>query len=362
MSTARPRCPFCNNPLAPGATSCSNCGQTFTRIAGGSVGAPAASGQAPAAPANPAGAFNAPPATSGIGPSAMAPASSALPTLPGQPGAPPAPSGLSGAPPTWTPPPSQPSGRSRPSYLTIGLLAAVVVLLLVGVVEGVILISGSSKSSATSTPTVQQPTPTLAPSTTAATSPAVTPSPSPSPTVAPTATTLPGLIYSADWSNGDAGWTGPQDWQVTGGKLHNDGSSATAQSFIFAPQVSGMADYAIEVQVEVASYNPGPTVNFGFVVRATKQSGGYQAGIYPDQQGNLTIAAICCQSGKSFNPAMTVQTYRIEVQGNQITFLINKKVVSTLTSSLFPDGQQAGLFDEGVTLDVLSFEILQLGA
>ncbi len=156
---------------------------------------------------------------------------------------------------------------------------------------------------------------------------------------------------------------GPSDWKVRSGKLQNNGTSTTAQSFIFAPKLSGMADYVIVVEAQVISYTPGPNVSFGFVVRANNQAGGNQAGVFADQSNQLDNATICCQQqGMMIDPKTDKHMYQVKVQGSQITFSIDGNVVSQITDSLYPSGQMVGLFDEGVTLDVLSFEIDQVSA
>ncbi len=279
-----PRCPICQTPLAPGATSCPNCGHVFSgslstlpTITGPTARDPAApptgmshettvpsienaptqrSSQlfspVPAPPPPPShlmaapiepeqvsypglasGPMTPPPAAyPGSGPMTPPPAAYSGPVS--GPGSSPAwqqPAGVTGPP--APPAPRQPKGARRLT-LTQVLLGALILVLLVAVVEGFLLINrpsatgvGSNPTAGpTSTPIVEVVTAT--PTATSVVTDTPTAETTPGATAQPTGTagtTSPGtLLYKADWSNGPNGWGGSQDWKFLNGVLINDGT------------------------------------------------------------------------------------------------------------------------------------------
>ena len=69
-----------------------------------------------------------------------------------------------------------------------------------------------------------------------------------------TSTTIPKLLYSANWSNGLNGWvpdaSANTSWGVSGGTLTNDGSSCCV---IIAPFQPPTTNYALEAKIQMLS-------------------------------------------------------------------------------------------------------------
>jgi hypothetical protein len=225
-----------------------------------------------------------------------------------------------------------------------------------------------------------QPTdiPTPQPTNTPTPQPTNTPTPQPTntPTPAPTATPShpdPGtVLYQADDKSGGLDkWAGSLDWGHLNGMLTNDGSNLS-NSWIPDPcQVQGTNDYAVEVQLQVVKSGSCLDLffcrGFGIGVRNSSK-GGYNAAISYSHTGiNAQITASTQSSGNTdtlvqqgFDPGMDWRTYRVEVQGNTIRFLVDGSPLLTTQDNRFLTGSTVGLWSNGVQLTVRSVKVFAL--
>lgn len=130
------------------------------------------------------------------------------------------------------------------------------------------------------------------------------------------------LLYEADWSQENAGWSGGPDWKVGGGMLLSDGSLGSTWSYIAAPINVGVSDYAVEAQIlSVRALH-----DFGVFLRRSS-SGGYLAG--PTWWDGLAIYASGgggeLKRGGVYHGGVW-RTYRLEAQGNSLTLLLDGSV------------------------------------
>jgi len=169
-----------------------------------------------------------------------------------------------------------------------------------------------------------------------------------------------------DWSNGLNGWTGTSDWTVLNGMLHNDGTDSSANSpTIVAPyQVEGITDYAIEIHMQIV------TGSNCFDVTTIRASGsaniwqGYKATICG---GNAFINAGSI-SGNSFDQLAQVHfdigntwhTYRIEVKGTRLSYLIDGKLIMGVDDSRYSSGGRLGFKSYLTQLNISSFKVFAL--
>ena len=167
------------------------------------------------------------------------------------------------------------------------------------------------------------------------------------------------VLYTADWSTGLNGWAGSGDWKTLRGVLLNDGTGGNRTPILAPARIGTVTDYAVEARIRVVRVG---TV-FGLVLRRQPSGGGYTAAIrsgetpairYGDDTGSLTDA-------QPFDPGNGWHTYRLEADGNVVTFLIDGARIATLTDNRYLDGGLTGLDSYGYQLEVSSFRIIQLG-
>jgi hypothetical protein len=182
-------------------------------------------------------------------------------------------------------------------------------------------------------------------------------------TVDTAATPPPGgtgaVLYAADWSSGLSGWVGDPSWKTLRGVLLNDGTGGGHA--ILAPYDAGtLADYAIEAKIRVTrpgGYGHG----FGLDTRRTTDRQGYYGTVRSNgstgigEQGNPIVG------GKPFTPDNGWHTYRLHVDGNVVTFLVDGAVLGTVTDNRHLDGGLTGIFCHGYQLEVASYRVLRLG-
>jgi hypothetical protein len=173
--------------------------------------------------------------------------------------------------------------------------------------------------------------------------------PSPQPSVQPTTRTVPTgtVLYRTDWENGLSGWTKQSDlqWQARKGQLH---LVCGKNQEIFTQYRPTVTNYAVEVSFQVISV-PRSGGNFGFVGQQVSGKAGFAANVSslehlnpfhgqiqayinpPENASEQSIPA-------DFFPGTQTITYRIEVQGNVLSFFMNgvrhAQVESTETSVL----------------------------
>ena len=193
-----------------------------------------------------------------------------------------------------------------------------------------------------------------------------------------TSTTIPGsvattsnsIIYQANWSTGLDGWSGTNQWHASNGQLYSDGSDCCN---ILAPYLMGsISNYAIEASIKIVGANDS---FFGVVARGQGDSSnlsGYicgMAGVTDEGGGNFSgLASISYVGYKgpalqstSYNPGSDWHLYRIEVNRDSITLLIDGQIHTQLTDSTFSSGGHIGFrLADGMGIVIKSFVVYTL--
>jgi hypothetical protein len=199
-----------------------------------------------------------------------------------------------------------------------------------------------------------------------ASAPVVTPTPTSTPTPAPKP--APGtVLYEADWSSGMNGWQQAYGWSVLDGMLVNDGSDdAYTNHWISAPYHpgdAGIANYAVEAEIQVVQWPGFSHSGFGVVLRS-----GYQAGVCNHGWG-VSANAMAKQVGAGcwepiqaldFEPGTEWHVYRAEIRSNTLTLLIDGTQYVQLTDNRHLEGANVGLWGGNFQVSVRSFKVIAL--
>ena len=201
----------------------------------------------------------------------------------------------------------------------------------------------------TSTPI---PTPTLEP--TATLPPTATSTPTPTPTPLPAEGTV---LYEATDDGGFEDWTGSEDWQLVRGLLVNDGSNTEFNlSFMPPYQPVGLNDYAIEAEIQLDR----GCGSFGLAARAEGENG-YFGVIYPCRDDAHIFAGNEELSSRNFTPGEEWHTYRLQVSGNVIQFLIDGIVYGEVADNRYLTNSGIGLYSRETQISVRGFRVVALG-
>lgn len=208
-------------------------------------------------------------------------------------------------------------------------------------------------------------------------SPAATPRPTATTPLQPTATSLPAgtVLYQADWSHGLSQWQASGGWQVSQGQLEVAGNSLAKITIPYRPAV---ANYAIEVRLEIVSLIQGE--GGYWTVFGQKQPGkdGFQAGalgikgseermsgshgqaqVYFDP---LTAMAPGVGLPVDYDPGFKWHTYRVEVLENSVRLRDNGVSLaygSSVDSDFISNGP-IGLECERLVLRIASIRVLAM--
>lgn len=170
----------------------------------------------------------------------------------------------------------------------------------------------------------------------------------------PPATTL----YSADWSAGLNGWAGSGAWKTLNGALLNDGTGY--DDFITAPWAAGAhSNYAVEAEIRLIQDSQRP---FGLFARRGEGNSAYTAhlssggkpGIWDVVTGNANSVA----EGDPFTPGAGWHRYRLEVNGNEITFSADGATLVTGIDNRYLAGGRVGLYSSDQQMEVRSFRVV----
>lgn len=263
--------------------------------------------------------------------------------------------------------------RQRPG----AVLAIIAIGLLVGafLLGNISSLFGNGRTYVNFTPTTngQQtqtgssltPTPQTSTSIPSSTQAQQTPTPTPSPTPS---------TYEADstWS----GWNGTADWKVSGGLLLNDGTYAdyNAGATIVAPFQSQTADYAVAIQMQVVRPFTTGTIYpcFYITFRGMGLSNGWQgyaAAVCANLGHGPAVQIVAIDSTNNvfdvlsttpFDPQNAWHSYRVEVKGTTIKFLVDGGLLLSADDSRFLGGGQIGLLSEYMQVKLSSFKITAL--
>jgi hypothetical protein len=151
--------------------------------------------------------------------------------------------------------------------------------------------------------------------------------------------------------------------------LVSDGSPGhpTQEERILAPCQPPTQNYALEAKIQLVNPQCGATYKeFGVVARETEQ-GGIIGGIDCDQaklaiiqNGGVFDLGLKAIGTASAAPGTDWHVYRLEVEGNQIRFLVDGTSVLQKTDNSILSGSNVGMFSVGAQINVQSFRILTL--
>src|SRR5207249_3328337 len=137
-------------------------------------------------------------------------------------------------------------------------------------------------------------------------------------------------------------------------------------SSILAPYVPTGPDYAVEARIQVIRVHSAGCSNFGILVRMTSDSqGGYKAeanclSTDAPYSGSAEIDTDQTLIKADYAPGSDTHTYRVEVQGNQVRFLIDGSVIAETISNRFLSAGRISLIDDSVEVAVSSFTVLTI--
>jgi hypothetical protein len=166
-----------------------------------------------------------------------------------------------------------------------------------------------------------------------------------------------GVLYQADWSNGQNGWPATLGWKVLNGELLNDGTSAGGgnwkSNWIASP---APARDNIAVQAEMRLVREPGCGSFGIVLREA-----YEAGIHlcGDPVASLRSKDGDVIEERKFTLAENDwHVYRFEANGNVLKFLVDGAVVIEAMDNRYLSGGQAGLFSDRTQISVRTFQAM----
>lgn len=162
----------------------------------------------------------------------------------------------------------------------------------------------------------------------------------------PTSPTIPSgtVLYQSNWSHGLDGWRGTAGWKVVQGMLQSDLSNGNV---ITSPYMPTVANYAIEVRFQIVNV-PQNGGYFTVTADRTQQKDGYTVGIlgflgpgphsqFANPEVNSYIDPLNDMDSRpvlsDYEPGTVWHTYRVEVQGPQVSFFIDGLRKSFATSS-----------------------------
>ncbi|MGH2507214.1 MAG: hypothetical protein ACRDHZ_07375 [Ktedonobacteraceae bacterium] len=193
-------------------------------------------------------------------------------------------------------------------------------------------------------------------------------------THAPTPSIASGtVLYQSDWSQGLAAWGNPPGWKSTNGIIQSDLSDNNA---LTVPYISAVPNYAIEVLFQIVSV---PTDGGYFVVTAKQlpKKDGYDAGIlnllspaphneFANPQVQVYLKPMDDMSTQmvlsDYEPGSIWHTFRIEVQGANVRFLINgiRKSSATSIQNDFLSNGPFQVISAGAVVNVASIRVMAL--
>lgn len=204
-------------------------------------------------------------------------------------------------------------------------------------------------------------------------SPTSKPTQLPSPTTINTPGTPEIILFEADWSNGFGGWGGSPDWKVVNNMLVNDGTGFPG--FILSPYNPGendISDYAVEAEIQVIGTIQS---NFGIIARwieddeSPSNGSGYWFG-----RGFLPLWGIdyhifvTARTPGIYDPVAYIvlepdekwHTYRVEVSGNEMRYLIDGVERLHGSDNKFLEGGEIRLWSSNTSINVRNFKIIAL--
>lgn len=198
-------------------------------------------------------------------------------------------------------------------------------------------------------------------------------------TPAPSGEPEPGtVLYEANATIGLAEWSGP-GWRELDGMLVTDGE--TAGRFAVPVDLRLVTDYALEAEIQVVKVMawqgdgswgyecPEVASHFGYFLLRDQE---YETFIcYNDYGGSnntyariseLPLSTFDPGPYRTYDPGQEWRTYRLEVKGNQMRFLVDQQVVLEVTDNQFlsDTGGEVGFVCNYTQLALRSFRVIAL--
>lgn len=177
------------------------------------------------------------------------------------------------------------------------------------------------------------------------------------------------VLYQANWPQGSKSlldWSAPcgdpVGWDLQGGMLVTDGGSGGLVRPDFAPGDFGVNDYAVEAQIKLQGVAKIANPLYALRIRGQGLENGYgydAALIAPARdaaQAAIYNAGQAWLGGKRFvvfDPTIW-HTYRIEVSGKHLQYLIDGVPVAVTTNDGWKDGGFGGISFAGAKIAVQS--------
>ena len=196
--------------------------------------------------------------------------------------------------------------------------------------------------------------------------PTATRTPPPTPTPLPEAGTV---LYQADESGGFEEWPASGSWGHLNGMLINNGTEDRAK--IVAPYQPGVADYAVEAEIQVVRHPTNCDGLFSVFGKGNKVASGRDdpnaqivSGFINwecDPAANIWLFDDAVGTSR-FDPGSEWHTYRIEFLGNNVRFLIDgTEVISESDNRIVSAlGNEVGVEAFETQINVRSFKVIAL--
>lgn len=197
-------------------------------------------------------------------------------------------------------------------------------------------------------------------------------------TVAATATkpAAGSVLYQANWSGGDDGWSLKDGWQHKGNGIGTTFEDTEANANVFAPFKPSSANYSVETDINFTGFGDkgkandnkhktgaGGNADYGVIVRFDNGQGyacglDRNAGAYIVLLKDNQVATKLTNAGYHFNTGS--HTFRVKVQGGEITFSIDGSVVAQVSDGTLTEPGEVGLRSNNAVIEVTSFKVLAL--
>lgn len=190
---------------------------------------------------------------------------------------------------------------------------------------------------------------------------------SPRSTIFPLNRDLEHVLYQADWSKGDDGWTKSERWNVLDGQLLNDGRDTSS---IVAPYEPNHLDYAVEARIQIIRVHNAATIwggcsRIGIFARAGTDNLGYQGklecvALDAPYAGTAQIATDDFLAQTDYTPGSDWHTYRLEIRGNDVSFLMDGARLLETRSNAFLSPGHVGILCDHVEVAISRFSVTTL--
>ncbi len=189
------------------------------------------------------------------------------------------------------------------------------------------------------------------------------------PTAKPTATSAPTVVFTSDWTSGQ-GWQPAGHWSAQNGQLTNDGGALKAEPLL-VPYTPTAQHYAIEFDAQILGMTQGRLCR-QFALQAYAADGTllYTAGTQCLGANNPYFGAsnVFVQADtpadsfgtSDFVPGQDSRVYRVEVDGENVTFCISGGCLDTVTSARPITVAKLVLVDTGVQWVVSRFVVTRM--